>query len=82
VAITKEERTIAHILRTPSIAVSAIEGFYDGDRAVFLCIPSDDGEGKGEVTMVPVAMLLREEDIKKVSRPAPAPTIIKPGEET
>lgn len=67
--ITKEERTIAHILRTPTVAVSAIEGFYNEERAVFLCVPSmDEGE---EAQLIPVAMLLRKEDMKLVSRPNP-----------
>jgi hypothetical protein len=67
--ITKEERTIAAAIRTPQLAVAAVEGFYKGERAVFLCLPSGDPLQPDKADLVPVAMLLRGEDIGHVTRP-------------
>ncbi len=67
--ITKEERTIAAAIRTPQLAIAAVEGFYRGDRAVFLCIPQGDHLQPDKAELLPVAMLLRDEDIKHVTRP-------------
>lgn len=82
--ISKEERTIAAAIRTPQLAVAAIEGFYKGERAVFLCLPEGDELQPDNVQLIPVAMLLRDEDIEHVTRPAPGDVaaskiILKPG---
>jgi uncharacterized Rossmann fold enzyme len=67
-AITQDERVLSALLKDPRTPMGTVEGFYDGDRAVFLClIDQDETTGKTDIT--PVAMLLREEDIPKVTRP-------------
>lgn len=67
-AITREEKTLALAIKEPRIPVVTVEGFYDGERAVFLCF-AQQHPVTGKTDLTPVAMLLREEDIEKVTRP-------------
>jgi hypothetical protein len=78
--IEREEMALSYAIKDPRIPTATVEGFYDGERAVFICIIDQDEKTK-QVDITPVAMLLREEDIKKVTRPDDSETkIITPSE--
>lgn len=66
-AISKDERALSYAIKDPRFPVATVEGEYDGERAVFLCLVDQD-EKTEKVDLTPVAMLLREEDIPKVTR--------------
>ncbi len=81
--LTEDEKVLAHILKDPRVPVGTIEGFYKEERAVFLVLVDQD-EKTGKVDLTPVAMMLRDEDIKHVTRPPdedvdPASQLIIPG---
>jgi hypothetical protein len=66
--ITREEKIMSYAIKDPRIPMATVEGFYDGERAVFICMV-DQNPKTDEVDITPVAMLVREEDIKKITRP-------------
>jgi hypothetical protein len=75
--ITREEKIMSYAVKDPRIPMATVEGFYDGERAVFICMVDQDPKTK-KIDITPVAMLVREEDIQKITRPeeAEAPQII------
>lgn len=62
--LTEEERHIISMMNLPQVPKTVVEGEYDGERAVFICLVTEGEPGKMDLT--PLAMLLRDSDVPKV----------------
>lgn len=86
-ALTKEEKAVNIMLSSPQFPTACVEGTYQGERAVFICLVDyhDPKNPQGGYDITPLARLLEEEDLKHIrgneGQPlgAPAPKIITPG---
>lgn len=81
--VSKEERTLVAMIRTPQVPLAVVEGSWKGERRVIVCLvePTDPKDPQGGYARIPIAVLLTDTDYPDVSlEPGKEPSkIILPG---